>query len=71
MVFLTNNMSKHNGRDISKKVSSKYSQKLLIHAKQSAIEARKTASENEIQKAEEKTGDLMSKKIANKITNKL
>ena len=32
------------GRNISKNVSSKYSQKLLDHAKQSATDALKTAS---------------------------
>ena len=64
-------MSKHNGRTISKKVSTKYSHKLLNHAKQSDIEARKTASESAVQKPEERTGDLIGKKIVNKITNKL
>ena len=38
------NMCKSIAKNKSKNVSSKYSQKLLDHAKQSAIAARKTAS---------------------------
>ena len=43
-------------------------QKLLDHAKQSARDAFKTASEREIQKTPEANGDLIGNKIANKIT---
>ena len=64
-------MSKYNVRTISKNLSSKYSQKLLNHARQSDTEARKTASKSAIQKVEERTGDLIGKNIVNKITNKL
>ena len=45
------NMSKIIGRNIIKNLSSKYSQKLLDHAKQSAKDALKTASKKVIQKA--------------------
>ena len=50
--------------NISKNVSSKYSQKLLCHAKQSATDALETASKRAIQKAAEATGDLIANKIA-------
>ena len=36
-------MGKNHGKSISKKLSSKYSQKRLDHAKQSATDAFKTA----------------------------
>ena len=44
------NMGKNIGRNISKNLCSKYSQKLLNHAKQSATDAFKTASKRAIQK---------------------
>ena len=50
--------------NISKNVSSKYSQKLLCHAKQSATDALETVSKRAIQKAAEATGDLIANKIA-------
>ena len=56
------------GKNISKNISSKYSQKLLYHAKQSAIDALKTASKQEIQKAAGVTGDLICNKVPDKIT---
>ena len=49
-------------------MSGKYSQKLLDHAEQSAIDAFKIASRKAIQKTAEATGDLISNKIANRIT---
>ena len=50
-------------------MSSKYSQKLLDHAKQSAAtEALKTTSKRVIQKTAEANGDLIGNKIANRIT---
>ena len=49
-------------------MSSKYSQKLLDHAKQSATEALKTTSKRVIQKTAEANGDLIGNKIANRIT---
>ena len=54
--------------DINKYVSGKYSQKLLDHAKKSAADALKTASNRVIQKAVEATGDLIGNKIADRIT---
>ena len=52
----------------SKNVSSKYSQKLLDHAKRSATDALKTASKRAIQKTAEAAGDLIGNKIADKST---
>ena len=49
-------------------LSSKYSQKLLDHAKQSAADALKTTSKEAIQKTAELTGDLIGSKIADEIT---
>ena len=46
---------------------SKYSQKLLDHAKQSTTYALKTASKRPIQKTAETTGDVIGNKIADKI----
>ena len=48
---------------ISKNVSSKYSQKLLDHAKHSATDAFKTPSKRAIQKTAEATVDLIGNKI--------
>ena len=52
-----------------KNLSSKYSQKLLDHAKQSTTDAFKTASKTAIQKAAEAICDLIGNKIAGSITN--
>ena len=49
-------------------MDSKYSQKLLDHAKQAATDAPKTASKTAIQNTAEATGDLIGNKIADKIT---
>ena len=55
-----------------KNISSKYSQKLIDHAKQSATDALKTVSKRAIQKTAEATGNLIANKIDNykKITTK-
>ena len=50
---LTKNMNKNIGNHLSKHVSSKYIQKLLDHAKQSATDALKTTSKRLIQKTAE------------------
>ena len=42
-LFLAKNIGKNHGQNISKNLSSKYGQKLLDHAKQSATDAFKTA----------------------------
>ena len=54
--------------NINKHLSSKYSQKLLDHAKQYATDAFKTASKRVIQKTAETIGDLIGQKVADKIT---
>ena len=53
------------GRKISKQLSSRYSQKLLDRAIQSATDALEADSEKAIP---EVTGDLICQKIANRIT---
>ena len=50
-------------------LSSKYGQKLLDSVKKSKLDAIKTASKRAIQKTAESTGDLIGKKIADKITS--
>ena len=55
-------------KNIGRNLSSKYGQKLVDTAKKSATDALKTASKRAIQKTAEATGDLVGKKIADKIT---
>ena len=54
---------------MDKNLSSKYGQKRLDCAKKSATDALKTASKKVIQKTAEARGDLISQKIADKITS--
>ena len=61
-------MGKSVGKHMSKISSSKYSQKLLDHAKKSAADGLKIASKRAIQKTAEGTADLIGNKIAHKIT---
>ena len=61
-------MGKKIGKNISKSLDSKYSQKRLDHAKQSATDAFKTSSKRVIQKRVEATGDLIGNRFADKIT---
>ena len=61
-------MDKHIGKNISETLIGKWSQKLLDHAKQSAIDVFKTASKRAIKKTAEATCDLISNKSADKIT---
>ena len=56
------------GENISKSLNSKYSQKLLDHAKQSATDAFKTSSKRVIQKAVKATSDLIGNKTTDNIT---
>ena len=57
-------------KNISKKLSNKYSQKLFDSAKKSKTDAIKTPSKRAIQKtSEKKNGDLVGNKIAAKITS--
>ena len=58
------------GKNISKNLSNKYSQKLLDTAKKSTIDAIKTASKGAIQKTAEAAGDLIGNKIADEITGR-
>ena len=64
----TKNMSKIIGKNKSKKLSNKYSQKLFDHTKRSATHALKAASKKKEFKDQEPTGDLICNLIANKIT---
>ena len=62
------NMGKNIGKNITISLNSKYSQKLLDHAKQSATDALKTSSSRAIQKTAEATDSLIGNKISDKIT---
>ena len=62
------NISKNIGRNISKSLSGKHSHKPLDHGKQSATHALKTISKKVIHKIAEATGNLIGKKVSNKIT---
>ena len=53
---------------MSKILSSKYSRKILDHAKQSATDTLKNASKRTIQGTVEANGDLIGNKITNKTT---
>ena len=61
-------MGKNAGKIIIKNLSSKYSQKILDHAKQSAIYSLKTSSKRVISKTVEASGNLIGNKIADNIT---
>ena len=61
-------MGKNIGKNISKNLIGKYSQKLLDHAKQFATDTFETASKRGIQKTVEATGHLIGNKIADRIT---
>ena len=63
------NMSKNIGKYLSRNLSSKYSQKVLDHAKQSDRDTLETPSKRVIQKRAEATGDLIGNKITDKITS--
>ena len=56
------------GKNISKNLNGKCSQKRLDHAKKSAKNALKTSSIRVIQKTAERSGDLIGKNIAKKST---
>ena len=64
------NMGKDIGKNITKSLNSKYSQRLLGHAKQSAIGSFKTSSKRVIQKTAKATSDLIGNKIDDKISLK-
>ena len=54
---------------VAKNLSNKYSQKLLDTAKKSTADVIKTVSKRAIKKPAESTGDLIDKKIIDKITS--
>ena len=56
-------------KNSGKNLSNKYGQKLVNSSKKSATDALKIASKRAIQKTAEATGDLVSNKIADKITS--
>ena len=56
-------------KNMGKILSNKYGQEHLDSAKKSTTDAIKTASKRAIQKNAEATGDLISNKIADKITS--
>ena len=55
-------MGRNIDKDTSKHLSSKYNQRFLDHAKQSATDTIKTAPKRAIQKKAEATGDLIGNK---------
>ena len=61
-------MSKNIGKNISKTLIGKYSQKLLDHAKKCETDAPKIFFKKSYSKKTEKTGDLIGNKIADWIT---
>ena len=56
------------GKNISKSLNSKYSQKLVDHVKQSATDVFKSCSKRVIHKSVETTGGFIGNSIADKIT---
>ena len=62
-------VSENSGKNITKNLSGKYTQKPLGHAKQSATDTLETISKRVLQKkSAEATADFMGNKIANEIT---
>ena len=56
-------------KNMGKRLSNKYGQKLFDSAKKSPTDAIKTASKRAIQETAEATGNLIGNKIADKITS--
>ena len=56
------------GKNKSKNLTDKYSQKSLDYVKQSATDVLKNASKRAIQKKSEANGNLIGNKVANKVT---
>ena len=61
-------MGKNIGKKVNRNLSSKQSQELLDHTKQSATYSLKPTSKKAIQKTAEATGDLTGNKTAVRIT---
>ena len=53
----------------ARKFGDKYGKKLMDTAKKTGIDPAKTASKKVVQKTAEATGDLIGKKLADKITS--
>ena len=60
-------MDKNISKDINKSLNSKYSQKLLGNAKQSAADTFGTSSKRVVQKTTEAADYLIGNKVADKI----
>ena len=58
-LYFAKNKGKNIGKNIIKSLKSKYSQKFIDHAEQSATDAFKTSSKRVIQKKAEATADLI------------
>ena len=58
-----------NLKNINKSFSSKYSQKLSDHARQSAVDALKSSSKRAVQETAKATGGLIADNIADKTTS--
>ena len=56
-------------KNMGKRLSNKYGQKILDSTKKSTTDVIKTASKRAIQKTAEATGDLIGNKIADKMTS--
>ena len=69
-LLFAKNMVTH-ATKVAKNLSNKYGQNLFDSAKKSTTDATKTPSKRAIQETAETTGDLISNKIADKITNVL
>ena len=67
-LYSAKNKGENIGKNRSKKVSGKYSQKRLHHAKQSETDALRTASKRANLRKAVATGDLIGNEIANWIT---
>ena len=57
---------KNTGNNVSKNLSGKYSQKPIVHAKQSATNASKTALKKATEKIVEENGNLLGEKSCRK-----
>ena len=57
---------KNTGNNVSKNLSGKYSQKPIVHAKQSATNAFKTALKKATEKIVEESGNLLGEKSCRK-----
>ena len=60
-------MDKNIGKNRSKKLSGKYNQKILDHAKQSVTDALKTISKRLIKERADTAGELIRNSIADRI----